>query len=75
MTFVLGMLKNPDAQRLGQSEIDHVVGTDRLPSFEDKEYLPYVHAICEETLRLVLTFISSHHATKWQQICERLAAW
>jgi len=51
MTFVLGMLKNPDTQRLGQSEIDRVVGTGRLPSFEDKERLPYVHAICEETLR------------------------
>jgi len=51
LTFVLGMLKNPDAQRRGQSEIDRVVGTDRLPSFEDKENLPYVHAIYEETLR------------------------
>lgn len=52
MTFVLGMLKNPDAQRRGQLEIDSVVGTNRLPSFEDKENLPYVKAICEETLRL-----------------------
>lgn len=53
MTFVLGMLKSPDAQRRGQSEIDSVVGADRLPSFEDKEKLPYVKAICEEVLREV----------------------
>ncbi|KLO13432.1 cytochrome P450 [Schizopora paradoxa] len=51
MTFVLGMLKNPKAQRLGQSEIDRVVGFDRLPTFEDKDNLPYVQAICEEVLR------------------------
>lgn len=51
MTFTLGMLKNPEAQRRGQAEIDRVVGRDRLPSFEDKERLPYVNVICEEALR------------------------
>lgn len=51
MTFVLGMLKNPEAQKFGQAEIDRVVGVDCLPSFEDKERLPYVNAICEETMR------------------------
>ncbi len=51
MTFVLAMLKNPEAQRLAQLEIDRVVGTDRLPTFEDKENLPYVQALCAEVLR------------------------
>ncbi|KLO06827.1 cytochrome P450 [Schizopora paradoxa] len=51
MSFVLAMLKNPEAQRLAQLEIDRVVGNDRLPTFEDKENLPYVQALCEEVLR------------------------
>jgi len=32
-------------------EIDRVVNTDRLPTFEDKINLPYIHAIYEETMR------------------------
>ncbi|KLO13431.1 cytochrome P450 [Schizopora paradoxa] len=51
MTFILGLLKNPEAQRLGQAEIDRVVGVDRLPTFDDKDNLPYVKAMCEEALR------------------------
>ena len=51
MTFILAMLKNPDKQRLAHEELDRVIGTDRLPSFEDKAELPYVRAICTEVLR------------------------
>ena len=51
MTFVLAMLKNPEAQRTAQLEIDRVVGVDRLPTFEDRENLPYIQALCEEILR------------------------
>ena len=51
MTFILGMLKNPEAQKRAQTEIDHVIGGDRLPIFEDAENLPYVNAVCEEALR------------------------
>lgn len=49
--FFLAMLLYPDAQRKAQAEIDAIVGTDRLPSFEDQESLPYVHALMKETLR------------------------
>ncbi|KLO10253.1 cytochrome P450 [Schizopora paradoxa] len=51
MNFVLAMLKYPDVQRRAQDEIDNVIGKDRLPSFEDKEQLPYVNALCVELLR------------------------
>lgn len=34
-----------------QAELDRVVGSDRLPTFEDLEELPYVRAIVNETLR------------------------
>lgn len=34
-----------------QAELDRVVGSDRLPTFEDLEELPYVRAVVNETLR------------------------
>ncbi|EIM84308.1 cytochrome P450 [Stereum hirsutum FP-91666 SS1] len=49
--FFLAMLLYPDSQRKAQAEIDAIVGTDRLPSFEDQDSLPYVHALMKETLR------------------------
>lgn len=49
--FVLACLAHPAFIRRAQSELDEVVGNDRLPSFEDRESLPYVRACVEETLR------------------------
>jgi len=65
MTFVLGMLKNPEAQKQAQLEIDRVVGSDCLPTFEDMEHLPYVRAICEEVLRYasITPFAPAHLST------------
>ncbi|KLO05954.1 CyP450 monooxygenase [Schizopora paradoxa] len=54
MNFVLAMLKFPEVQRLAQDEIDRVVGDDRLPSFEDREQLPYIKALCLEILRHII---------------------
>lgn len=34
-----------------QAEIDSVVGSDRLPTFDDLPDLPFVRAIMNETLR------------------------
>ena len=42
---------HPEAQKRAQEEIDHVVGTDQLPMFEDRASLPYVEAVWRETLR------------------------
>ncbi|KAJ4019711.1 hypothetical protein NW766_003469 [Fusarium irregulare] len=50
-SFVLAMLLFPDIQKKAQLEIDSVVGTDRLPNFEDRDRLPYVDALVKETLR------------------------
>lgn len=41
----------PDAQKKAQAEIDSVIGPDRIPSYEDKESLPYVDALTSEVLR------------------------
>ena len=37
--------------RKAQTELDEVVGPDRLPVFEDRERLPYLRALINETLR------------------------
>ncbi|KAI9041395.1 cytochrome P450 [Aspergillus affinis] len=49
--FTLAMIKFPDVQRKAQKEIDRVVGTDRLPGFEDRDKLPYVDALVKEAIR------------------------
>ncbi|KAG9118491.1 hypothetical protein FRC07_006966 [Ceratobasidium sp. 392] len=50
-TFFIAMLYNPTAQATAQAEIEHVVGTDRLPTYADRESLPYVEAVYKEVLR------------------------
>ena len=45
------MTLHPEAQRKAQDELDRVVGLDRLPTFEDREQLPYVEALVTEVLR------------------------
>ena len=41
----------PEVQRKAQEEIDRVVGTDRLPTFADRENLPYLEALVTEVHR------------------------
>ena len=41
----------PEVQLEAQEEIDRIVGTKRLPNFEDRPNLPYVDAIVKEVLR------------------------
>ena len=50
-TFTLAMLLFPEVQAKAQKEIDSVIGSDRLPGFEDRESLPYLNAVVKETLR------------------------
>jgi len=50
-TFFLIMARHPDVQRKAQSEIDSVVGFDRLPNFKDYDRLPYVTQVIAEILR------------------------
>ncbi|GAV99790.1 cytochrome P450 1 [Lentinula edodes] len=46
------MCQNPNIQAKGRDEIERVIGTDRLPTFEDRQSLPYVEAIYREVMRL-----------------------
>ncbi|KAH7878626.1 cytochrome P450 2 Le.CYP2 [Lentinula edodes] len=51
-SFLLTMCQNPDIQAKGRDEIERVIGTDRLPTFEDRQSLPYVEAIYREVMHL-----------------------
>ncbi|KAG6902615.1 hypothetical protein C0995_014221 [Termitomyces sp. Mi166 len=49
--FFLAMVLHPECQKRAQQEIDSVVGPGRLPEFSDRESLPYIGCILQETLR------------------------
>ena len=47
----LAMALYPEVQKKAQAEIDSVIGPDRLPTFEDRPFLPYINAVVKESLR------------------------
>ncbi|KAF8163799.1 cytochrome P450 [Crassisporium funariophilum] len=49
--FLLAMLHYPHTMRKAQAELDLVVGTDRMPDFDDVDSLPYTRALIKETMR------------------------
>ncbi|EAQ92026.1 hypothetical protein CHGG_00261 [Chaetomium globosum CBS 148.51] len=49
--FTLAMIQFEYVQRKAQEELDRVVGTDRLPTFEDRPNLPYINALVKEVTR------------------------
>ena len=46
----------PDVVKKVQTEIDRVVGRERMPKFEDEEALPYVRAFIKEFERYAELF-------------------
>src|SRR5579863_518454 len=50
-SFFVAMLLYPDVRKKAQDELDSAIGRDRLPTFEDRPRLPFVDAVCKETLR------------------------
>ncbi|KAG5337182.1 hypothetical protein C0989_010363 [Termitomyces sp. Mn162] len=49
-TFVLACIRYPEWIATAQKEIDNLIGPDRLPSFRDRPFLPYIEAVVRETL-------------------------
>jgi hypothetical protein len=45
------MVLFPEVQSKAQAELDAVVGSGRLPSFDDRDSLPYINAVRKELLR------------------------
>ncbi|KZT18054.1 putative CyP450 monooxygenase [Neolentinus lepideus HHB14362 ss-1] len=50
-TSFLAMILYPEETRKAQMEINNVVGSKRLPTFDDRSSLPYVEAFFREVLR------------------------
>ncbi|KAG1745498.1 cytochrome P450 [Suillus paluster] len=71
MVFVLAMVSYPDVQQRAQAEIDSVVGSDRLPTFEDRRSLPYVESVLREVFRWhPIVPLGVPHATSSDDIYE-----
>ncbi|KAF8816726.1 cytochrome P450 [Phlegmacium glaucopus] len=49
--LILAMIYYPDAFKKAREEISRVIGTERLPTFNDRASLPYVECILNETWR------------------------
>ncbi|KAM3543237.1 hypothetical protein ARSEF1564_003867 [Beauveria bassiana] len=49
--FTAAMIMFPEVQHKAQDEIDRVVGSERLPTFADRESLPYMDALVKEASR------------------------
>ncbi len=45
------MILHPQVQKKAQAELDGVMGSDRFPTMQDRDQLPYVDAIIKETIR------------------------
>ncbi|KAF7374350.1 Cytochrome p450 [Mycena sanguinolenta] len=50
-SFFQAMVLYPDVQKKAQIEIDTIIGTNRLPQFEDRPSLPFVEAVYRELMR------------------------
>ncbi|KAH7025683.1 cytochrome P450 [Microdochium trichocladiopsis] len=48
---ILNLMLNPDVFKKAQAEVDRVVGSERLPSLEDRPNLRYIDYLVEETTR------------------------
>ncbi|KAL5529811.1 hypothetical protein ACEPAG_5798 [Sanghuangporus baumii] len=51
LTFMMAMALYPSKQEEAQTEIDNVIGMNRLPTMDDAPDLPYVRSVIKETMR------------------------
>lgn len=51
--FVACMMQHPNVQERAQEEIDRVVGREKLPGLEDRDALPFIGCVVQETMRYV----------------------
>ena len=51
-TFFYSIALHPEVREKAQEEIDRVVGSRRLPDFNDRESMPYTEAIYREVMRI-----------------------
>lgn len=67
--LMLALMENPEIVAKARAEIDSVVGTDRLPTFNDRKHLPYVEAVFTESLRWAVPIpLNLPHCTNQDEI-------
>ena len=49
--FMLAMIAYPEVQKKCHEELDRVIGRSRMPTFRDRESLPYIRATVRELFR------------------------
>jgi len=68
---ILNLILYPEVQEKAQAEIDSVIRGNRLPDFEDRDSLPYLSYLIEETTRIVpLSPLGVPHAVLKDDIYE-----
>jgi cytochrome P450 len=50
-SFFLAMTLYPQVQKLAQEELDRVLASDAMPTFEYRPQLPYIEAVTREVVR------------------------
>ncbi|PFH61491.1 hypothetical protein XA68_17216 [Ophiocordyceps unilateralis] len=61
---ILALIMFPEVQRKAHEEIDRVIGSHRLPSFQDRATLPYIEGMVKEAIRWIpITPMGFAHAT------------
>jgi cytochrome P450 len=67
--FLLAMVLHPEILAKAQKEIDSIVGSDRLPTFNDRPFLPYIDCIFSECLRWAAPVpLSESFRSTWSQM-------
>lgn len=70
-TLLLAMILNPEIQDRVHTELETVVGKGVLPTFEDRERLPYLQAVLFEVMRWhPVAPLGAPHATTTSDIVE-----
>ncbi|KAH9478539.1 Cytochrome P450 monooxygenase [Psilocybe cubensis] len=67
----LALIAHPEKQQKCQEELDAIVGHSRMPTFEDRDNLPYIRATARELLRWkAISPLGTEHVSKeddWYQ--------
>jgi 26-hydroxylase len=50
--LIVFMLRNPDAKKAVQEELDSVIGRQRMPEFKDLQFLPNTESTILEVMRI-----------------------